>query len=734
MRVIPLRRRLLVLAIAGILPLAAASGLALLALVHQSREQAERSALELTRALAIGVDGELQRVFSGLEALATATPLDHGDMAGFYQRAQRVLGTQPNWLAVNLVDLQGRMTLNTSVQPGNPLPALIDQESFEAVVQTRRPAVGRLAKGVAGRYAIAMRVPVVRNDELRYVLTAVVRPEAITGVLTRQRVPEDWVVSVFDGYGSRVARSRAHEQYIGTPAAPSLTKLMENGAAEGWGPTYALEGDLIYTAYTRLPHNRWSVAVGIPARAIDGPAYRSAAIYGGGIAVSLLLGGVMALWAARRVNRPMEELRGAAEAMGRGTAPALPATDIAEIRAVAEALAKAQAERRRAEEERDRVLSEAQQARAAAEQANRAKDEFLAMLGHELRNPLGAISNSTRMLEHARATPEDVRQAREIIARQVEHLARMTDDLLEAGRAMTGKIALQRRPVDLAAAAAATLATLAPRAGRHRLAQDLREAWVEADPTRLEQIIANLVGNALKYTPARGHVRVSVAREREEAVLRVADEGIGMPPELTRRVFDLFVQGERALDRSHGGLGIGLTLVKRLAELHGGTAEALSAGPGKGSEFIVRLPAIAAPSGREGAHPPASAASRDILLVEDNADARETLKRLLELGGHRVRSEPDGEAGLEAALAAPPELALIDIGLPKIDGYELARRMRSALGERTPVLIAITGYGLENDRSRTKAAGFDAHLVKPVTEAALQALLASAATPARSSP
>ena len=223
-----------------------------------------------------------------------------------------------------------------------------------------------------------------------------------------------------------------------------------------------------------------------------------------------------------------------------------------------------------------------------------------------------------------------------------------------------------------------------------------------------------------------GAIRVGVRTESGAAVLRVADEGIGMPPELVATAFDLFVQGDRGLDRSYGGLGIGLTLVRRLAELHGGSVEAKSAGPALGSEFIVRLPAIpapAAPAPRTAGAGPVRA--RDILIVEDNADARQTLRTLLELAGHRVRTASDGAEGLEAALAAPPEIALVDIGLPALDGYEVARRIRAATnGGKRPVLVALTGYGLDEDRRRAFAAGFDVYLVKPVDEDALEKLLA----------
>ena len=249
--------------------------------------------------------------------------------------------------------------------------------------------------------------------------------------------------------------------------------------------------------------------------------------------------------------------------------------------------------------------------------------------------------------------------------------------------------------------------------------------WIDADPTRIEQIFGNLLVNALKFTPEGGTITVSVAKEGDDAVLRVTDTGIGMPPELTARVFEPFVQGERPLDRSFGGLGIGLTLARRLAELHGGSAAAASEGPGHGSVFTVRLPAARAPQmarRRPDAKP--STPARDVLVVEDNADARETLRRILELEGHRVRVAADGVSALEAVRSAAPEIALIDIGLPNMDGYELARRIRNEVeASRRPYLVAVTGYGLPEDRKRTREAGFDLHIVKPVDAALLADIL-----------
>jgi len=553
----------------------------------------------------------------------------------------------------------------------------------------------------------------------------VLSPDGIREVINRQRAPSDWVVSVFDAVNQRVARSRQHEEFLGGPPAAGLLALMQQPIHEGWTLTPTIEGDKTYTAFTRSASTGWSVAIGIPPSYVDSGALRSLLVYGGGILLSIALAALAALLVGRGIARPMSQLGAAALALGRRERLELPDTPIAEIRQVADSLEVAADERTRGEAEREDLLAREREARAIAEEANRSKDEFLAMLGHELRNPLGAISNAALLLG---APDEESRaHARAVIGRQVQHLARMTDDLLDAARAMTGKIVLQRQPMDLAEAAARALTTLRTggRTGQRRLAQQLEPVWIDADPTRIEQILGNLLGNALKFTPEAGTITVSVAKVGDEAVLRVSDTGMGMSPQLSARVFEPFVQGERPLDRSYGGLGIGLTLVRRLAELHGGSASAESAGPGRGSSFTVRLPAARAPERarrREGAKP--SATARDVLVVEDNADARDTLRRILELEGHRVRVAGDGVSGLEAARSSPPDVALIDIGLPEMDGYELARRIRSELDNRhQPYLVAVTGYGLPEDRKATREAGFDLHVVKPVDAALLADVL-----------
>ena len=363
-------------------------------------------------------------------------------------------------------------------------------------------------------------------------------------------------------------------------------------------------------------------------------------------------------------------------------------------------------------QERVALLERERLALANAEAALRSSDAFLAMLSHELRNPLSAIAAAGAVLEQ----PGGPARAGRIIERQTAHLTRLIDDLLDVARITAGKMALHRRPVDLAEAASSALQAIQPREVRERPRVELHldHVWVDADPDRLNQIITNLLHNSLKYTAPDGCIRISTLAEGDRGVLEIEDTGVGIASDLLPRVFELFTQGEQGPDRAHGGLGVGLALVRRLVDLHAGAVEARSPGPGRGSTFVVRLPLAAAPassvaSSKAGA---SFAGAYRILIVEDNADARESLRMLLQMVGHEVLEARDGETGVESALEFEPRVALVDIGLPGIDGYEVARRIKAV--KPAIRLIALTGYGRDEDKERSRQAGFDAHLLKPV--------------------
>jgi signal transduction histidine kinase len=376
--------------------------------------------------------------------------------------------------------------------------------------------------------------------------------------------------------------------------------------------------------------------------------------------------------------------------------------------------------------------TELSRANALLADADRRKDEFLALLAHELRNPLAPILNSLEILRLAGADPEARERARAMVERQVRHLARLVDDLLDISRITRGKVRLRREWVDLARLVRTTIEDRRPtleRAGL-RLTGQVPElpVWVNADATRLAQVLNNLLDNAAKFTDRGGAVAVTLTTEREPplALLTVRDTGVGIDPAMLPRLFSVFAQADRSLERTRGGLGLGLSLVKGLVELHGGTVEAHSAGPGQGAAFTLRLPVAPEPAAFSELPTTAAADGRRlrVLVVEDSRDAAESLRTLLHLLGHEVTVASTGPEGVQAARACRPDVVLCDIGLPDLDGYGVARALR-----RDPVtagarLIALTGYGQEEDRRNARGAGFDHHLTKPAATEDLLALLA----------
>ena len=382
-----------------------------------------------------------------------------------------------------------------------------------------------------------------------------------------------------------------------------------------------------------------------------------------------------------------------------------------------------------------RDVSERKRAEEELREADRRKDEFLATLAHELRNPLAPIRNAVEILRLK--SPEDphLEWARDVIGRQAQQLTRLVDDLLDVSRITRGRIELRRERTDLSAVLERALETSRPviEAARHRLTVGFAGEPLPllADPTRMAQILSNLLNNAAKYTRTGGHIRLSARRSGDQAVLQVEDDGIGIPREMLSRIFEMFSQVDTSLERAQGGLGIGLTIAKRLAEMHGGTLDAESGGPGAGSVFTLRLPlalepAAAADPEAGGDRPPPPALR--ILVVDDNQDSAESLAMLLRLRGHDVRTAHDGPTGLEAAGDHRAEVVFLDIGMPGMNGYDVARRLRERPDTRDVRLVAMTGWGQEEDRRRAREAGFDRHLVKPLDLGSLDELLTGLAS------
>ncbi len=407
-----------------------------------------------------------------------------------------------------------------------------------------------------------------------------------------------------------------------------------------------------------------------------------------------------------------------------------------ELQAINATLQHANAELERINCSLQKEVVERARAEQALQEAGRNKDEFLAMLAHELRNPLAPIHNALQLMR-MQASGAQSQWAQDVIARQLAYLTRLVDDLLDVSRITRGKITLAREPLEigtLIARARETVEPLVQERGHTLIVQVPPEPLVvDGDPTRLTQALGNVLGNAAKYTDRGGRIELTCLRQGGEVEIRVRDNGIGIPAELLPRVFDLFTQLDRRSDHSLSGLGIGLALVRRLVEMHGGTVSAESAGAGAGSEFRIRLPLLS-----EAARPaqPRELPSGDlpsvprrILLADDNPDALESLAQVLRLRGHEVFSAPNGALALETAVRQMPDVALLDIGMPLLDGYEVARRIRAHDWGKSVMLVALTGWGQESDRRRSQEAGFDTHLVKPLDLDQLSALLANLPQP-----
>ena len=373
--------------------------------------------------------------------------------------------------------------------------------------------------------------------------------------------------------------------------------------------------------------------------------------------------------------------------------------------------------------------SESEEAR---QRADRMKDEFLAMLAHELRNPLAPIQNAVHVLRHSAVSGDTIRFTTDMMHRQVGQLVRLVDDLVDVNRITRGKIELVRETVDLVSVITQAAEAVRPLVQEKRQVLDLRlpdqPTWVHADPARLAQVVGNILSNASKFTAGGGRIQVKVASEGPHHVIRIRDDGIGITSEQLPRIFDLFMQGDTSLERTASGLGIGLTLVKTLVEMHGGSVEASSDGPGKGSEFVVTLPALSSVTRSEvtstnGSMHGVPARQRRVLIVDDNEDGATSLARILELSGHSAQTAHDGEEAVNVAERFRPDVVLLDIGLPKLNGYEACRRIREQPWGKEMLMVAITGWGAESYRQRSRDAGFDTHIVKPVNSGELLQIL-----------
>src|SRR5262245_22281101 len=748
MATIPLRRRLLLLTAAGLVPLGVMAGIGLFVIQRQQYVQARQVGLELAHSVANAVDGELQSGISILNALAATPILDNEEFPGFLERATRVINSRTDWAAIMLADKTRALLVDTRVADGGAAAPDGDRASFDRVLQTQAPAVGSLILDPHGNWFFAVRAPVVRDGQLKYVVSALVTPEAIHGVLARQQVPEDWVISVLDAHGLRVARSRTHQENIGGRLSPSVQRIVDTGSRpEGFGVAYALEGERIFTPSSRLVSSDWLVVLGIPTAAVDAAVWGSAAVYGGGILLSLSVGTLIAFRVARGITHPIADLRAAAEAVGRRQALQLPPTTILEIGAVGAALKNAAEELTKTEAERDELLRKEREARETAEAADRSKDEFMAVLSHELRTPLNAVYGWARMLQSGELRDASaIARAKDAIVRNADAQVRLIDDLLDLSRITTGKMRLDVRRVEPTGVLQGALDAVRPAADakmiRMHTSIDPDGGYVTGDPARLQQIVWNLLMNAVKFTPRDGEVDLRLGVVNSSVQIVVSDTGQGIAAAMLPNVFERFRQADSSSTRAHGGLGLGLALVKHLVQLHGGTVVAHSDGEGKGAAFTVALPTTPAllPAEFAPRDQPSAVPVEDqqkivrldglrVLVADDDAESVALADAILKGAGADVCACPSADAAFDMLRHWRPDVIVSDIEMPGEDGYGLMQRVRALApgdGGDTPA-IALTAYGRPMDRLRALGSGFNMHVPKPVDPGELTAIVADLA-------
>jgi signal transduction histidine kinase/ActR/RegA family two-component response regulator len=728
--------------LALLIPVVLFSWVAMSDMQNSARQVAVRGLKETAHSTALIVDRELYSAEAALKVLRSSAHLVNGDYGRFYEQARTVNLGASRWAI--LVDETGQQLINTSVPFGTPLPMPTPEwtEDTKRRLDAGKTVVSDLMHGVLNDSLRTMlTLPLVMPNGKRLLLGIVFSTDHFELAAADNRVPKQWVVAIVDGQGRFISRNLDGPRKLGAKARPELVAAArEQGDGEIRHKT--IEGMESYDAYTHPSLGSWFVAVAAPVAEVEAAAARAANLAVFGLGVALIFSTLVASIFAHKLLNSIKRAAASATLLGAGEAPIQYHSGLVEVDQLHESLARAAAmliaekSRREASEmERKSLLASERAARGLAERQNKSKDDFLAMLGHELRNPLSAISAAISLINLTGRSSVQAERALAIIARQSGHLGRIVEDLLDTARMMAGKVVLSPMCIDLAAAARAALEAQAAAGNLDHLKVEVHTepTYVEADPTRIDQIITNLLTNAVKYTPQDGRITIEVRPEKGQGVLRVTDTGVGMDAALLSTVFEPFVQGQRPLDRAAGGLGIGLTMVKNLAELHGGAVWAESVGPSRGSRFTLTLPLTAEPDLNlrpdiRAPEPVASHLRKRILLIEDNVDSRQMIAVLMRIQGHHVIEAGTGGEGVRLALSERPDVAIVEIGLPDMDGYDVARAIRASEAGPGIRLIALTGYGMAGDIERAMQAGFAEHITKPVNmESLLRGLLQPAA-------
>jgi signal transduction histidine kinase/CheY-like chemotaxis protein len=727
-----LRSRLMLLVALAITPLAV---MTILSGIREREHAIHQSEENLRRLTGMAAANEAQSIEGARQILVdlASVPDLMGDTAKCTSVLSDVLDRNEGFVNFGLIQLNGDVTCSAVplLHPVN----LGDRSHFRRAISERRFIAGDYVFGrVIKKHTINLTYPVIdRNGKVLAVVFAAMDLEGLDTFINDISLPPGSVLATADARGTIISRRPDPERYFGTRLSNATLEAMA-GAGQRAVTIRDEDGVERLHTFARVGGpglSEYTVTIGIPLEDILRAARHDQIMSLLGLAATTLLA-LLAAWLVGDVLivQRVRKLMGTAERIAAGDLEARTGIDYGseEIGNLAQALDRMAAS-----------LQKKETARSLAERELRAadqrKDEFLAMLAHELRNPLAPISTGAHLLKLLHSDNAQITQTCSIIVRQVDHMTSLVDDLLDVSRVTRGLVTLSTQVLDLKRVIDDATEQVRPlvTARRHRMVVELPPgaACVKGDHKRLVQVVANLLGNATKYTPEGGNIELQLQADGLEYVLSVSDDGIGMESGLVERVFDLFTQAERTPDRSQGGLGLGLALVKSLVELHGGRVNAYSPGVGQGSTFTVRLPRftqdVAPASQPQSIDARADGAPLRILLVDDNVDAVHTLQLFLRSAGHQVEVAYSAGDGIELAKVLVPEVCLLDIGLPDFDGNELARRLRLLPQTAGATLVAMTGYGRQQDRDTAMAAGFDHYLVKPVNTTQLTDILAAAA-------
>jgi signal transduction histidine kinase/ActR/RegA family two-component response regulator len=736
---VKLRSHLVLLVLGAVLPVLAFAAIMAGVFWRQQHAALDARSLERVRALAIALDREMEGHIRALEVLARTPSLRNGDLRAFAEHARQVRAEEPAWDALIIVDKTGQQLVNTRVPFGRPLPtSALDPKLFAQVVETGHPVVAPLVRGaVSQKLVTGFIVPVRDRAGIPFFLVADIDPRVWLELFAKYPMGPGSTITVVDQRGVITARTLSPERWIGQLPSPTLAEKVRAGGEGTFRNPGGLDGRAFHSAYARSSVAGWTVATGVPAEIVEGDIRASAIALTTGAVATALLAVALALWFGRRIARPVNALAesvrrfGTGEPVGPVTAPA-----VDEVREVALAFQDTAARL----SAREAALRESQ---ALAEAANRTKDEFLAVLSHELRTPINAVYGWARMLRERTMTPDQAARGLEVIERNAAAQVRLIEDLLDISRIVTGKMRLDVRMVDVAQAIDSALDAVRHAADVKELRLerlvDPRAGPVAGDADRLQQVVWNLLSNAIKFTPRRGRVQVRLARVNSHVEIVVADTGAGIDPVLLPHIFDRFRQGDSTSTRTHGGLGLGLALVKHIVELHGGTVHAISEGEGRGATFTVKLPVSLAATPAELAHPtvPRVAVAMPVvslekvrvLFVDDDRDTLDLFTRIAANTGAETRVATSVAEAIAIFTEWRPDVLVSDVEMPGQDGYALIAYVRALAPEHggdVPA-IAVTAYGRVEDRVRLVTAGYDVHVPKPVEPAELLAVLASRA-------